>query len=45
LADEKADPMVGKKGVMVVDQRVGVLGEKLVGTSAEQRGGETEGGG
>ena len=42
MADEKADPMVGKKDVMVVDQRVGVLVEKLVGTSAEQWGGETE---
>jgi len=42
LADEKADSMVGKKDVMVVDQRVGVLVEKLVGTSAEQWGGETE---
>jgi len=42
LADEKADSMVGKKDVMVVDQRVGVLVEKLIGTSAEQWGGETE---
>ncbi len=42
MADEKADSMVGKKDVMVVDQRIGVLVAKLVGTSAEQWGGETE---
>jgi len=42
MAASSAVSKVLTKAVMMVDQRVGVLVEKLVGTSAEQWAGEME---